>query len=120
MLEAFPVVPLDANMTVGVAVVSYEGALTISLTADDLLCSDADVFAVGSSDRWHSSAWPRRSPAVDRRSDAFDCTRSALTDARRYRPCTANLPRQSAVTFVPPGTDRCPCPGTRPHPMIGT
>jgi hypothetical protein len=89
MLEAFPVVPLAANMTVGVAVVSYDGALTISLTADDLLCSDADVFAAGSSDRWHSSAWPRRSPAVDRRSDAFDCTRSALTDARRYRPCTA-------------------------------
>jgi hypothetical protein len=47
MLEAFPVVPLDANMTVGVAVLSYDGALTISLTADDLLCSDVDVFAAG-------------------------------------------------------------------------
>jgi WS/DGAT/MGAT family acyltransferase len=47
MLEAFPVVPLDANMTVGVAVLSYDGALMISLTADDLLCSDVDVFAAG-------------------------------------------------------------------------
>jgi diacylglycerol O-acyltransferase / wax synthase len=47
MLEAFPVVPLDANMTVGVAVLSYDGALAISLTADDLACPDVDVFAAG-------------------------------------------------------------------------
>ena len=47
MLEAFPVVPLDANLTVGVAVLSYDGALTITLTADDLVCPDVDVFAAG-------------------------------------------------------------------------
>ena len=47
MLEAFPVVPLDADMTVGVAVLSYDGALAISLTADDLACPDVDVFAAG-------------------------------------------------------------------------
>lgn len=47
MLEAFPVVPLGANLTVGVAVLSYDGALTITLTADDLACPDVDVFADG-------------------------------------------------------------------------
>jgi len=47
MLEAFPVVPLDADMTVGVAVLSYDGALAITLTADDVMCPDVDVFAAG-------------------------------------------------------------------------
>jgi hypothetical protein len=47
MLEAFPVVPLLANFTVGVAVLSYDGALTVTLTADDVACPDVDVFAAG-------------------------------------------------------------------------
>lgn len=47
MLEAFPVVPLGANLTLGVAVLSYDGALTITLTADDLACPDVDVCAAG-------------------------------------------------------------------------
>jgi hypothetical protein len=47
MLEAFPVVPLGANLTVGVAVLSYDGALTISVTADAGACPDVDVFAEG-------------------------------------------------------------------------
>jgi WS/DGAT/MGAT family acyltransferase len=47
MVEAFPVVPLTANLPVGVAVLSYDGALTITLTADDGACPDVDVFAAG-------------------------------------------------------------------------
>jgi diacylglycerol O-acyltransferase / wax synthase len=47
MLEAYPVVPLAANLTVGVAVLSYDGSLAITLTADDRACPDVDVFAEG-------------------------------------------------------------------------
>jgi WS/DGAT/MGAT family acyltransferase len=47
LLEAFPIVPLGANLAVGVAVLSYESGLTISLTADDHVCPDVDVFAAG-------------------------------------------------------------------------
>jgi len=47
MLEAFPVVPLGANLTLGVAVLSYDGALTVALTADDRTCPDVDTFARG-------------------------------------------------------------------------
>ena len=47
MLEAFPVVPLGANLSVGVAVLSYDGALTLTLTADERGCPDVDTFATG-------------------------------------------------------------------------
>ena len=47
MLEAFPVVPLGANLTVGAAVLSYDGRLTVTLTADAAACPDVDVLAAG-------------------------------------------------------------------------
>ncbi|HEX6419489.1 MAG TPA: wax ester/triacylglycerol synthase family O-acyltransferase [Acidimicrobiales bacterium] len=47
MLEAFPVVPLGANLTVGAAVLSYDEALTVTLTADAEACPDVDVLAGG-------------------------------------------------------------------------
>lgn len=47
MLEAFPVVPLGANLAVGVAILSYNGALNIGLTADADACADVDVLAEG-------------------------------------------------------------------------
>jgi diacylglycerol O-acyltransferase / wax synthase len=47
MLEAFPAVPLAANMSVGAAILSYDGALTVSLTADADACPDVDVLAAG-------------------------------------------------------------------------
>ncbi|HET6951731.1 MAG TPA: wax ester/triacylglycerol synthase family O-acyltransferase [Acidimicrobiales bacterium] len=47
MLEAFPVVAIAANLTVGVAVLSYAGALTITLTADTAACPDVGVMAGG-------------------------------------------------------------------------
>jgi WS/DGAT/MGAT family acyltransferase len=47
MLEAFPVVPLGANMTLEVAVLSYDGALNLCVTADREACPDAGIFAAG-------------------------------------------------------------------------
>ena len=47
MLEAIPFVPLGANLSLGVAVLSYDGALTLSLTADGLAVPDVDTFADG-------------------------------------------------------------------------
>jgi hypothetical protein len=47
MLEAFPIVPLGANMTLEVAVLSYDGALNLCVTADPAACPDAQVFATG-------------------------------------------------------------------------
>jgi diacylglycerol O-acyltransferase / wax synthase len=47
LLEAFPVVLLAANLSVGAAILSYDGALTISLTADADACPDVDVLAAG-------------------------------------------------------------------------
>jgi hypothetical protein len=47
MHEAFPVVPLGANLTVGVAILSYDGQLNFSITADADACPDADVLASG-------------------------------------------------------------------------
>lgn len=38
---------IGANLSIGVAVLSYDGALTITLTADDLVWPDVDVFAAG-------------------------------------------------------------------------
>jgi WS/DGAT/MGAT family acyltransferase len=47
LLDAYPVVPLAANLSVGVAVMSYDGQLTLTLTADERACPDVDVFAAG-------------------------------------------------------------------------
>jgi diacylglycerol O-acyltransferase len=47
MLEAFPIVPLGGNMTLEVAVLSYDGALNVSVTADRDACPDAATFARG-------------------------------------------------------------------------
>lgn len=47
MLEAFPYVPLTGNMTVGVAILSYDGALNFGVTVDPDACPDADVLVAG-------------------------------------------------------------------------
>jgi WS/DGAT/MGAT family acyltransferase len=47
MLDAYPVVPLGANLAVGVAVLSYAGTLAMTLTADSVACPDVDTFAAG-------------------------------------------------------------------------
>ena len=47
MLEAFPIVPLAGNLTLGVAVLSYNGALNLGVTADAAACPDVDAFVSG-------------------------------------------------------------------------
>jgi hypothetical protein len=50
MLDAFPVVPLGGNLTVGVAILSYDGALNVSVTADATHVPDLDVLREGIED----------------------------------------------------------------------
>jgi diacylglycerol O-acyltransferase len=47
MLEAFPLVPIAGNLSVGVAALSYGGQLTVGLLADPAACPGLDVFATG-------------------------------------------------------------------------
>jgi hypothetical protein len=47
MLEAFPVVPLAGNLTLGVAAFSYDGRLGIGIVADRQRCPDIEVVARG-------------------------------------------------------------------------
>ena len=47
MLEAVPIVPLAANLSLGAAVLSYGDALRICLTADADACPDVDVVVEG-------------------------------------------------------------------------
>jgi WS/DGAT/MGAT family acyltransferase len=47
MREAFPVVPLSGNLTIGVAALSYNGALNLGVTADSGACPDVDSFVSG-------------------------------------------------------------------------
>ena len=63
MLEAFPIVPLGGNMDLEVAVLSYDGALTLGITADCATCPDVEVFADGL-ERSLCDLGARWSPAV--------------------------------------------------------
>jgi WS/DGAT/MGAT family acyltransferase len=47
MVEAFPVLPLAGNLTVGVAILSYNGQLNFGIRADVDTCPDVDVLADG-------------------------------------------------------------------------
>ena len=47
MLEAYPFVPLAGNLTFGVAVLSYDGILSLGVLADPDTCPDASDFADG-------------------------------------------------------------------------
>jgi WS/DGAT/MGAT family acyltransferase len=47
LLEAFPVVPIMANVTLGVGALTYAGQLNVTAVADRDTCPDADVFAAG-------------------------------------------------------------------------
>lgn len=50
LLEAFPIVPLARNMTLGVAIMSYCGQLSIGLYGDKDSCPDLHVLATGIED----------------------------------------------------------------------
>jgi diacylglycerol O-acyltransferase / wax synthase len=47
LLELFPVVPILANLTLGVGVLSYTGQLNLTVLADRDTCPDLEVFALG-------------------------------------------------------------------------
>jgi diacylglycerol O-acyltransferase len=47
LLEVFPVVPIMANVSVGVGALSYAGQFNITAVADRDLCPDLEVFAGG-------------------------------------------------------------------------
>jgi diacylglycerol O-acyltransferase len=47
MLEAFPYVPLGGHVRVGVAIFSYDGALTFGVTGDYDTAPDIDVLCDG-------------------------------------------------------------------------
>ncbi len=50
LLEIYPVVPLAANLSLGIAILSYDGQLTFGIHVDPDACPDADAFAKGLAD----------------------------------------------------------------------
>lgn len=42
--EVFPVVPIYGNLTIGIAVLSYNGSLNFGITSDPVTCPDVGVF----------------------------------------------------------------------------
>jgi hypothetical protein len=47
MLESVPIVPLGGNLSIGVAILSYNGQLTFGIHADTTTCPDVAVFVEG-------------------------------------------------------------------------
>jgi hypothetical protein len=47
LLEVFPVVPIMANVSVGVGALSYAGQFNLTAVADRELCPDLEVLAKG-------------------------------------------------------------------------
>ena len=47
MLEAYPYVPIGGHVRVGIAIYSYDGALTFGVTGDDDAAPDVDLLAAG-------------------------------------------------------------------------
>jgi hypothetical protein len=47
ILEVFPVIPLTANLSIGVGALSYAGQFNLTVVADRELCPDLEVFVEG-------------------------------------------------------------------------
>jgi hypothetical protein len=47
LLEVFPVVPIMANVSVGVGALSYAGQFNLTAVADRELCPDLEMFVKG-------------------------------------------------------------------------
>jgi hypothetical protein len=47
LLEIFPIVPITANISIGVGALSYAGQFNITVVADRDLCPDLEVFVSG-------------------------------------------------------------------------
>ncbi|MBK9180899.1 MAG: wax ester/triacylglycerol synthase family O-acyltransferase [Acidimicrobiales bacterium] len=74
MLDIVPVVPLGGNLTVGVAILSYDGQLNLGLHADPDACGDLTVLAEGIEDGFAELA------------ALASATTAAAEPARRRRP----------------------------------
>ena len=70
MLEAFPVVPLGGNMSLEVAILSYNGALNLCVTSDRETCPDAHEFVDGL-ERAFAGLGASWTPALERKGGAF-------------------------------------------------
>jgi hypothetical protein len=47
LLEIFPIVPITANISIGVGALSYAGQFNVTVVADRDLCPDLEVFVAG-------------------------------------------------------------------------
>jgi len=47
MVEAYPFVPVAGNLTLGVAILSYDGSLSLGVLADATTCPDIEAFGHG-------------------------------------------------------------------------
>jgi diacylglycerol O-acyltransferase len=47
LLEIFPIVPITANIAIGVGALSYAGQFSVTVVADRDLCPDLEVFVAG-------------------------------------------------------------------------
>ena len=47
LLELFPIVPITANVSIGVGALSYAGQFNLTVVADRDLCPDIEVFVAG-------------------------------------------------------------------------
>jgi hypothetical protein len=70
MLDVFPVVPLGGNLPLGVAILSYDGALNVSVTADGAAFPDLETVRAGIEDGFAAvgAAWR---PRLRRAATAF-------------------------------------------------
>jgi hypothetical protein len=56
LLELFPIMPVMGNLTLVVAVLSYDGQLNFAAAADRDACPDVEVFAEGVRSSLHDLA----------------------------------------------------------------
>lgn len=61
MLEAFPIVPIAGNLSVGVAALSYHGQLGIGILADRQSCPDLDTLTMGMEESFRAMVRAARS-----------------------------------------------------------
>jgi hypothetical protein len=47
LIEIFPLVPITANISIGVGALSYAGQFNVTVVADRDLCPDLEVFVAG-------------------------------------------------------------------------
>ena len=129
MLEAFPVVPLGGNLGCSVAILSYDGALTLGVTTDPALVPDVAVLdrgivagfeALGVTARIASleDAAPRRRPAPRARTRKVaartkaPATKATAEQAATEKAATTATPKRAARSTK--ASARASSPRTKP------